>query len=123
MKTLKGGREHSVVKEDGSTETVMVSQFKLGQYEKALVVIDDEFALAALACGKDKAWIQSLEPGSYEMLRTIVEEVNAAGFFVYAQRQQDKATKRINSVKPEVLQVLGARVSVPIAPGLLPRAA
>jgi hypothetical protein len=49
---------------------------------------NNEFALAAVACGTSETAIQSLSPESYEVLLATVYEINEKGFFSYARRQR-----------------------------------
>lgn len=122
METLLGGRTITVNKEDSSTEEVKVRQLPLREYEKAFLVYDDEFAFAALVCERSKEWAQTLSPESYEELASACQEVNAKGFFSYAQRQQKKLMDRLNSVKPEVLRMAVEKASNASPPGLRPHA-
>lgn len=91
--TLIGGRKLTVNFEtlpDGTmppAEAVLVRQVPLREYEAGLLVFEDEFARTAFICGRDKKWVLTLTPESYEALRVAAEEVNAQGFFVYCQRR------------------------------------
>jgi hypothetical protein len=126
METIKGGRTITVQLADGGSAEVFVRQLPLGDYEAAFLLQDDEMGLTALICGKVKQWVLSLEPESYETLRTASEEVNAKGFFVYASRQNERVTKRLNSVRPELLRLASEKASEKASltsqPGLQPRA-
>lgn len=100
-----------VTKEDGSTESISVSQLSIKQYEAAFQKLDDEFALNAFICGKPKDWCYSLAPESYEAINSAVKTVNEKGFFVYADRRQAALIRRLNSVSPATLQAAIEKVS------------
>jgi cell division inhibitor SulA len=91
--TLFGGRIVPVKLNDGAALDVTVKQLRLGQYEAAFKLIDDEIALTALICGQDKAWADNLQPESYEALFTAAQEVNAKGFFAWSTRRADREEK------------------------------
>jgi hypothetical protein len=101
--TLFGGRDVSVFV-DGKPETVRVNQLKLAQYEAAFLKVDDEFELVAFICGKQKPWVYSLAPDSYEDLVAVSQEVNAKGFFVYSARRQKQLVDRVNAMRPEMVR-------------------
>lgn len=102
-------------------ESVLVQQIKVRDYDKAVKLIDKELELNALICGKTPEWIHSLAPESYEQIEAAAQELNAPGFFKYAQRYQERLTIKINSYKVEVMKAASERVLQAAAPGLLPR--
>lgn len=122
MDTLNGGRVVTVVKADGSKEDITVRQLPLKDYSAAFAAFDNEMELVSVICAKDKNWVFTLAPDSYEELLLAVQAVNDKGFFAYAARQNERLTKRLNSVKPEVLQAVSAKALQPLPPGLQPRA-
>lgn len=83
---------------------LVVKQFTLDEYDKALPLLDDERALVAWACGKTKKEISDLTPESYEALQAAVWEVNEKGFFPFARRQIDGVIKNLSSLPPELMQ-------------------
>ena len=85
-------------------DTVRVNQLKLSQYEAAFAQLDNEFNLVSLACARPQGWAQTLTPESYEAVYALVQEVNAKGFFVYAERRQATLVRRLNSVTPQLLK-------------------
>ncbi len=89
--------------EDGKTDTVRVHQLRLSQYEAAFAKFDNEFELLGLVCGHDAKWAMTLMPESYEDLLKAAQEVNAKGFFVYAERRHGLLTRRLNSLSPQIL--------------------
>jgi hypothetical protein len=101
--TLFGGRKAPVQFNDGRTEEITIRQLALRDYEKAFAVLDDEMALTALICGREKAWLLgSKEDGSdgittdcYEALQVHIQEVNAKGFFVWSRRRAAKARQQM----------------------------
>ncbi len=101
--TLFAGRTVVAIFEDGTVSPVKVTQLRLSQYEKAFQQFDNEFALLGLICGHDSAWAQTLTPASYEDILVIAAEVNAKGFFSYAERRHGQLTKRLNSLSPQIL--------------------
>lgn len=112
--TLFGGRSVSVIKADGTTETLTVRQLPLRDYEAAFKLSDDEQCLVALICGKDKSWLYgatpeaAITPESYEELLAAAQEVNAKGFFAYAERRQTTMAKRLNSLGADVVKAAAA---------------
>ena len=111
MQALIGGIpvEGKLLK-DEQPVSITVFQFTLKEYPAAFAASDDEFELVALAIRRDKEFVQSLLPETYELLLKTVEEINA-GFFVYADRQTDKIAKRLNAMKPHVIQSMKLRAS------------
>jgi hypothetical protein len=108
MTTILGSRNIEVTSSEGATETVSIHQISLKDYERAFAAIDDEFELAAIVTGRDKKFILSLSPESYESVRIILEEING-GFFVYADRQMAKLAKRLNSMSAHVIAAAKAK--------------
>src|SRR5689334_18664496 len=104
MKILKGGQSVEVMYEDDSSSEVFVRQLPLRDYESAFLKIDDEMEITALICGKDKAWVMTIQPESYEQLRKVALEVNEKGFFVYADRRKEELTRRVSSLSPDMLK-------------------
>lgn len=98
----------TVMLEDGKTEEVTVSQFKIREYDRAFDLADDEFGLVELACGKEKGWSQTIHPESFEALYAAVEEVNAKGFFGWCARKRERVKQTIMQMAsiPEVGKVI-----------------
>ena len=92
--TLFGGRTVGVVHEDGSAEEILVRQLRLMEYEAAFRLLEDEISLTALICNRDKGWINTLQPEYYETLQAAAREVNAKGFFSYAERRNTQMQQR-----------------------------
>ncbi len=125
--TLFGGRILAVQIDETPSrfEEIKIVQLKLAQYEAAFMKFDSEFDLIAIMCGKDVKWVQSLTPESYEALYAAAQEVNARGFFVYADRRQATLIKKLNSITPEILKAAanGAATSSSSPQRFRPRAA
>ena len=109
--TLFGGRAAQARYLDGTTEDLRVRQLPLGEYEAAFKLLEDEIALTARICGRDRAWADQLAPESYEALRLLAEEVNANGFFAWSARQverlrdqQARAFEALAALPPEALE-------------------
>src|ERR1022692_3142636 len=93
--TLFGGRDAQALHEDGSVQGIKVRQLRLGEYERAFALIEDEIAFTAFCCsgsgvspdpagtggGYERAWSLTLQPESYETLQLAAREVNEKGFF------------------------------------------
>jgi hypothetical protein len=96
MIALFGGADLAVLYEDGTAETVRVRQLRIGEYEKACPLMQDEFAITAFctslsatpAVPCNREWILKLAPLSYESLCAKVQEVNGQGFFAFSARKQ-----------------------------------
>src|SRR5262245_61768358 len=130
-----GGRSFTVLLIDDTSESIKVRQLLLSEYRAALKLIDDEIALTAFCCQPatpadakpyDTAWAQKLQPESYEQLQDAVQEVNARGFFAFAERQtarerEDKEAmmRMLSDLPPETLKTVselgkaGSTSSVP----------
>jgi hypothetical protein len=138
--TLFGGRPLLVIYEptdanlEPRREEIRVRQIKLKDYERGFALIDDEIALAAFCVdpGRDKDWVETLTAESYEELHTVVEEVNAKGFFVYAARRsqqlkadQERTITAMAGMSPEAMRLayeIGSRsASGHTSPGPRPR--
>jgi hypothetical protein len=109
--TLFSGRTVVVLFEDGTQSPVKVNQLRLAQYEQAFTVMDNEFELLGLICGHNGAWAKTLQPESYEALLVTAQEVNAKGFFSYAERQHGALTRRLNKLSPQLLQAASQAVA------------
>jgi len=136
--TLFGGRLATVAFLDGRTEEITVRQLPLRDYERAFNILDDELALTALICGKDKAWLtgskedgsDGLQPESYEALRAAAQEVNGNGFFAWSQRRAERLHAQLlqnagllAALPPEAMRlaVEASNPSRPSSPGSAPR--
>jgi hypothetical protein len=113
LNTLFGGSQMivqiDVESETPKTETVKVRQFKLLEYPALLPQMQDELQLCALAISKNRQFIESLKPESYEALQQAVRDINAKGFFAFAGRQADGGHALIagllmHDVPPEKIQ-------------------
>jgi hypothetical protein len=122
METLLGGRDVNVTNIKGETEAVKVHQLPIRKYEAGFLKVDDEIGLIAFICDKPKDWALDLQPESFEAVRQAAQEVNAKGFFAYAERKYQKSIQRLNSLSPEILKetLKGANASNPLSPGLRP---
>lgn len=127
LETLFGGRAVSVLHEDGSRTEIKVRQLRLADYEKAFVLMEDEFAFTAFCCQQSSAWITTLQPESYELLQAAAWEVNEKGFFAYAARrvakaqaEQDRQMAQLARMSPEAIRV-AAELGQSISPTASPR--
>jgi len=119
---LKGGKSVSVTFDNGETAEVFVSKLKLAQYDDAFKVYDKEMELTAFICGRTKNWILGTPPKhenqlteeSYELLVQESRAVNEKGFFVFAQREQEKFSARMRAMPASLItaatQALANRV-------------
>lgn len=121
MENLKGGIDVQVAFLDGSTETVLARQLPLGEYDAAFAVLEDEIALTAKICAKDKDWAHKLEPESYETLHKAACDANAKGFFPWSARRSESLTKKLNAMRPEILKMAAEKVSQSSPLGLRPK--
>ena len=114
--TLFGGRDLPVKFEDGKEAILTVRQLRLRDYQKALLVMDDEIGLTALVCDAKRGVIEALHPDSYEAAFKAVQEVNKEGFFVFAARQAERAAVNLRNLPPELVEkMISSRLS-PISP-------
>jgi hypothetical protein len=98
--TQFGGRLVKVILLDGSEAEFKVRQLPLGEYQRAMSLVEDEIALTALICGHEKKWADNLTPESYEQLFNVAQEVNANGFFAFAKRRQARAAEELQTMLP-----------------------
>lgn len=120
--TLFLGRTLNVRLLDGTAAEFKVHQLRLGQYEDAFKLLDDEIALTAFICGHDRAWADTLQPESYEAVYAAAQEVNAKGFFAWSARrkererqQQEAAIAAMAQLPPDMVKV-AMQTAQPAAP-------
>lgn len=131
---LFGGKLVAVVFEDGTTNNISVRQLKLADYESAFAIADDEIAITAFCCRLPdpaakpftRPWALTLTPESYELLQATAQEVNAKGFFAYAERRKQKLSVEnrdmlaaMGNLPPETLKLameLGRSASLTSSP-------
>lgn len=116
--TLFGGRPVKVLLLDGTTAEFTVRQLNLGEYQRAMTLIEDEIALTALICGHDKKWADTLAPESYEALFTAAQEVNANGFFAFAARRQKRAADELQTMLPVLASMSPEAIQKAVQMGL-----
>lgn len=110
--TLFGFKIIAVKFEDGRDGEFTVRQFKLKEYPQAMRLLDDEFALAALACDVNTGLVAALHPESFEKIHAALQEVNATGFFTYAARQAERNAQNLRSLPPELIEkMISSRLS------------
>jgi len=109
MATVLGALELEVVRLDGSTERVSVKQMPIKDYPRILELVDDELGLAALYCGKDKAWAEGLTPASYEAVIENADKLNADFFSRWVARRLG----RMERIKPGITERLMASAGAP----------
>ena len=116
--TLHGGRNLTVLFNNGSRNEITVRQIKLGEYQRAFPLIGDEMKLVAFATVMPQNTpdpsdyvIEEINPEHYEAVRAAVWEVNAKGFFVYAARQRDANRADLKEMPPEVIKALTERIT------------
>lgn len=117
MDTLNGGRDVIVKNVKGETETVKVQQLPIRKYEAGFIKMQDEIGMTAFICGKPKEWAYDLDTDSYETVRQHAQEVNAKGFFAFAQRRNDELMERLNSVSPDRIKAIQEKISSPSSSG------
>lgn len=101
-----GSRVLPVKHEDGKTGEVTVKQLKLRDYQVAYKLLDDEIGLTAFICGLKKEEIEKLHPESYETVFAAANELNAGGFFTYADRQAERAAENLKLMPKEIIEKL-----------------
>jgi hypothetical protein len=114
--TLFGQRVLPVKYEDGRDGELTVTQFKLKQYPAAVLALDDELALVALATGGQRGVIEALHPTSFEAAIAAVKEVNADGFFRFAARQMERAAENLKNLPPDMVEKLLQKRLTSLAP-------
>lgn len=128
------GAQITVQHEDGRSETIELRPLPLRSYASAFGAVDDELALTAILAGRERAWVDSLTPESYEALYAALERLNARGFFAWSARQrarQEESQRRtleaIATLPPEAIEAaarLGQASTSPISsPTLSPKRA
>jgi hypothetical protein len=104
--TLFGSRTLHVTFEDGRKAEIKISQFRLRQYQQAFPLLDDELGLVALASNNPRGVIEALHPASFEEAIKAVREVNAEGFFTFAERRMERGAASMRNLPPEILERL-----------------
>ena len=95
------------------TDDFTVRQIKVKEYPRAFQLVDDEAGLMALACDHPKAVIEELLPECYEEVRKKMEDINKAGFFTFADRKMNQASKNLASIPSETLARMLKKPALP----------
>lgn len=85
--TLRGGQHVAVTLSDGTTETVLVRQLPVKDFEAWLAALDDEPRVVALLCERDACWVELLTNESIEAIVTTGERLNRGFFERWLQRR------------------------------------
>ena len=85
--TLRGGQDLHVQLDDGATETVLVRQLPVKDFEIWLASLDDEPRAAELLCGRDEGWGDRLSVESLEAVILAGERLNRDFFERWLQRR------------------------------------
>lgn len=84
------GRKVIVQFDDGTHQEMTMRQVRMGDYDHALALVQDEIALVAYCLGKSREWVtdegHAITPESFEELSTAVLEMNPA-FFAFCARK------------------------------------
>jgi len=107
--TLFGSRILPVVFEDGRKADLVVSQFRVKQYQQAFPLLDDEIGLVALAAKCTRAEVEALHPESFEEAVKALKEVNEKGFFIWSARQMERGAAGMRNLPPELVEKVIAR--------------
>lgn len=114
--TLFGSRVLPVKRNDQSDVEITIHQILLKDYPKAIVLMEDEIGLNALACGLTRTAIEELSPVSYNAVHLAVQEVNRDGFFSYAARQAERAKQNLLVLPPGMLEKIISSKLPPASP-------
>jgi len=143
--TLHGGRNITVkfepvadpAAEGGfrkpAEESIKVRQVRIAEFPAGfeLVKTKDEVGLVAFLCARQKPWVLTLQPESYEDILTAGREVNERGFFSFCRRrtEQEEAADaswiaKMTNLPPETLKLameMGRKSTLPsLPPGYVP---
>ncbi|MCX8090592.1 MAG: hypothetical protein N3I86_06590 [Verrucomicrobiae bacterium] len=120
-------RQHTVVFEDGRSERLELKPLPLREYPHAFAALDDELALTGILAGRDRAWVETLTPASYEALYAELERLNARGFFAWSERQQARnalvqrrTLEALATLPPEALEAAARLGQASTSPTPLP---
>ena len=102
--TLHGGRNLTVDLLGGGSRAVTVHQIQISRYNEAFRLMADELKLVAFATGLTGSELDNIQPEHYELLRAAVWEVNAKGFFAYADRTLTANKNALRELPPEILK-------------------
>lgn len=121
------GAKITVQHEDGGSEQLDLRPLPLRSYAAAVAALDDELTLVGILVGRDRAWVESLTPESYETLYAALERLNAKGFFAWSARQrarQEDAQRRtleaLAALPPEAVESVARLGQASISPTSLP---
>jgi len=115
LTTINGGKLIIVSFEQDKTPPIeiKVRQIPVREYETGFRLVDDEIALAGFLCQKDKAWAESLAPGSLEDVLEHGREVNERGFFSSCRRRTERLASQnadmlgqMSKLPPETLKLM-----------------
>jgi hypothetical protein len=116
MDTLLGGRDVTVTRLDGSTQSVRVRQLPISELGKYFVVAEDEGATIELICSQPRGWSATLTPDSFEAALVAAEELNLDPLSRYAARVAARREKLMPGVTEKLLEMMATQ-SASSAPG------
>lgn len=117
---LFGGRTiDKVILEDGTPgEPILVRQIPIRDYERGVKLVEDDVALVGFLMGKDAEAAKALSPETFEEVLAVGQEVNAKGFFAFAQRRSDREKRQqaemvrmMSNLSPEVIKLAAEKGS------------
>ena len=90
---INGGVEISIIKLDGTAESVKIRLLKINQFSSYLQAVESEEKTAELLCDKEPGWAETI---STESLLDIIEkghEINFPSVFRWAERKANLNAK------------------------------
>lgn len=107
LTALAGGRTITVKFNDGrSSESVLVRQLPVRDYEAYLTLLNDEAGQVALLCNKPIEWVESLTMESFTEAIQIGDELNADFFAGWYRRRMERAQKVNPGSRQEIQRLL-----------------
>lgn len=120
METLLGGRDLTITRLDGSTETVKVRQLPIRRFEALRATLADEPARVALYTGQPPPWADLLTPESFEAIIVEGDRLNADFFGRWLQRQMQWQDLLAPGLREQLVQAAmtspGASPNSPLKP-------
>jgi hypothetical protein len=95
---IAGGRDITVRKLDGGTESVFVRQVPIQEFQRLLLSMESEPALAEVFTARPQGWADTLVNESIEQVILVGEEINADFFSRWVQRRIARQEKLIPGI-------------------------
>lgn len=118
LTTLLGGKEITVLLENGESEQIKVRQLPIRKLEEFLQKIGDEDAMVELYASKESGWSQRLSRDSWEQVLDLGEAMNLDFFTRRAKARIERQEKimpgfkdRLEQTQSKMIEEIASRLS------------